>query len=141
MRTERVFGIFLVRIGASCAYGAGVLALLALLSAGTKAQSSDYAEAELRAVQAYDGGDIETAADLWSDLAEAGSLDAALALASLVEPGGEGRTDLELARSLYLAAAAAGDPLAANRLERLDNEFGAGSITRAAGNTKSEMTQ
>ena len=115
--------------------------LLAMGSSVAAEPASIEIKAELQAVQAYDGGDIATAAELWRALAEAGSLDAALALASLVEPGGEGQTDTGLARALYRTAADAGDALAAYNLEKLDNQFGVGPVPRVAEHPKSERTQ
>ncbi len=62
---------------------------------------------------AYDAGDLQAAHDEWLPLAEAGDLEAQVALAGLLELGGPGlERDLPAAIDWYRRAAARGDPVA-----------------------------
>lgn len=62
---------------------------------------------------AYDRGDLRAAHDEWLPLAEAGDLEAQVALAGLLELGGPGLArDLPAAIDWYRRAAGRGDPIA-----------------------------
>jgi TPR repeat protein len=79
------------------------------------AAQADFAEG----VEAYDGGDLETAVAAWREAAAEGDLEAVVALAGLYAEGSGLPQDWQAAARLYRRAADAGDKIAQLNLGEL----------------------
>lgn len=93
-------------------FAAALCGLLAPLTVSASRAADDAAVAALdvRAAQAYDGGDSALAAVLWRQAAEAGGRDAMTSLGALLEEGDGVRADVDRARQWYARAAEMGEP-------------------------------
>ena len=90
-----------------------LLTVAMILAASTfgsgRSSFADFADG----LEAYDAGDLQTAFEEWLPLAEAGDLQAQVALAGILETGGAGLArDLSAALAWYRRAAERGDPVA-----------------------------
>lgn len=90
-----------------------LLTVAMILAASTfgpgRSSFADFADG----LEAYDAGDLHTAYEEWLPLAQAGDLQAQVALAGILETGGTGLTrDLPAALTWYRRAAERGDPVA-----------------------------
>ena len=87
--------------------------VLMVLTASTLGSGRSSFAGFMEGLEAYDAGDLQSAYEAWLPLAEAGDLQAQVALAGLLEVGGQGlAADLPQAVAWYQRAAVRGDPVA-----------------------------